>query len=184
MPFTFHSTEFKGLTVVEPAVFPDSRGYFLESFKQRDFVENGIPDQFEQDNQALSSRGALRGLHFQTEPHAQAKIVRVVQGAVFDVVVDIRKDSDTFLQHFSITLTGENKKMLYVPAGFAHGYLSLEEDTVFLYKCSGLYSPEHEAGIRWDDPDLGISWPIENPVVSEKDQKLPFSVDFFGANSE
>lgn len=184
MPFTFHPTEFRGLTVVEPKVFPDSRGYFLETFKNSDFAANGITEAFSQDNQALSSRGALRGLHFQKEPYAQAKIVRVIQGAVFDVAVDIRKESDTFLRHFTITLSGENKKMLYVPVGFAHGYLSLENNTIFVYKCSGMYSPEHEAGIRWDDPGLGISWPVEDPVVSEKDRKLPFSADFFRINSK
>ena len=177
MPFTFETTEISGLVVIKPRVFPDSRGHFLETYKKEDFTANGIDPDFVQDNQALSRKNALRGLHFQTPPFEQAKLVRVIQGAVFDVAVDLRKDSDTYLKYFGIELSGENHTMLYVPVGFAHGYLSLCDNTVFSYKCGNVYSPDHEAGVRWDDPDIGIDWPGTNFDVSDKDKELPCITD-------
>ena len=160
----------KGLLVLQPKVFEDNRGYFYESYNFDTFKSLGIKETFLQDNQSLSTqKGVLRGLHFQNEPFAQAKLVRVVTGSVLDVVVDIRKESPTYGQHFGITLTGQNKTQLYIPRGFAHGFLTLENNSLFNYKCSNIYNKDSEDGILWNDTDLGIDWGINDPILSEKD---------------
>ena len=177
LPFSFSEAEIPGLVIVEPRVFPDGRGYFLESWKRSEFVRNGIEEDFLQDNHSVSSRGVLRGIHFQNGSHAQGKLVRVVKGAVWDVGVDLRKGSASFGRWFGVELTETNHKMLYLPPGFGHGFLTLQDETHFLYKCTREYSPEHDAGIRWDDPDIGIAWPIPpntDVAVSDKDESLPF----------
>ena len=165
------NTNIDGLVVLEPRVFEDKRGYFFESYNISQFSEVGIDKIFIQDNQSLSQKGVLRGLHFQNPPFAQAKLVRVIKGAVLDVAVDIRKDSPTYGQSFSVELTEQNKKMLYIPEGFAHGFLTLEDDTIFSYKCSETYHPKAEEAILWSDKDLNINWNVENPMVSDKDEK-------------
>ena len=171
----FTPTEIPEVLLIEPKVFRDARGFFLEDYRKDAFAAQGLRADFVQDNHSLSLKGALRGLHYQVAPKAQAKLVRVVRGEVFDVVVDIRPGSKTFGRHVSEVLTAENKKMLFVPAGFAHGYLTLSDEAEFLYKVSAYYSPEHERGLRWDDPALGIRWPkLEAPYLfSEKDKKFP-----------
>lgn len=174
MPFDFEPAPLAGLVVVRPTVFSDSRGSFLESFKKSDFAAAGIVDEFLQDNQSVSRRGTLRGLHFQRPPHAQAKLVRVVRGAVWDVGVDLRGGSPTYLTWFGLELSSANALMLYIPAGFAHGFVALEDDTVFAYKCSAEYDRRSEGGIRWDDPDIGISWPIEQIEVSDRDASMSY----------
>jgi dTDP-4-dehydrorhamnose 3,5-epimerase len=176
----FIKTNIDGVIVIEPRVFPDSRGFFFESYRKELFVRNGIKDDFVQDNYSCSAKGALRGLHFQLEPKAQAKLIRVTRGSVYDVVVDIRKGSGTFGKNYGLTLSAENKKMLYVPKGFAHGFCVLEEGTEFFYKVSDYYSPEHERGILWSDPALGIPWPkIDREfILSEKDRKYPTLSNF------
>ncbi len=162
-----------GLFLIEARIFEDSRGHFFESYRSDLFAKNGIPDRFVQDNESKSSIGVLRGLHFQIEPHAQAKLVRVLKGKVFDVALDIRPASPTFGKHFSMILDSAKKQMLYLPAGFAHGFCTLEEGTEFLYKVSDFYSPEHERGILWNDPDLGIAWPKMDYILAPKDEKYP-----------
>ena len=174
MPFDFQPSGLPGIVIVKPTVFSDSRGTFFETYKKSDFIAAEIADEFSQDNQSISGKGTLRGLHFQRPPHAQAKLVRVVRGAVWDVAVDLRKDSPTYLKWFGLELSSENGLMLYIPAGFAHGFLALENDTMFAYKCSLEYNRESEGGIRWDDPDINISWPVEGIEVSEKDATLPY----------
>mgnify|MGYP000557236222 CR=1 FL=1 len=166
-----------GLLEIHPSVFGDSRGYFFESYSKQAFHDAGIKEEFVQDNQSLSSKGVLRGLHFQNPPYAQGKLVRVIQGAVLDVAVDIRVGSPTYGQHYKVELTGENKKMFWVPPGFAHGFLTLEDNTIFAYKCSGLYNKESEGSVRWDDLELGIDWNVSNPAVSEKDLIAPSFAD-------
>ena len=160
---------------IEPDVRRDPRGSFYESYKKGEFQANGISEDFVQDNQSFSTRGVLRGLHFQIAPHPQAKLVRVLKGRAFDVAVDIRKDSKTFGKYSASVLSEENKQMLYIPAGFAHGFCVLEDNTEFLYKVSDFYSPRHERGIIWNDPAIGIDWPKLDGafVLSEKDQKYP-----------
>ncbi|WP_031482077.1 dTDP-4-dehydrorhamnose 3,5-epimerase [Maridesulfovibrio frigidus] len=166
-------TEFPGLVVIEPKVFRDERGFFLESFNRPFFLENGLPVDFVQDNHAYSRGiGVLRGLHFQLPPNAQAKLVWVTRGAVNDVVVDLRKGSPTYLKAYQIELSAENFRRLFIPKGFAHGYETLTEESEFMYKVDAGYAPRSEAGIRWDDPDLAIEWKAKNPVLSEKDNKL------------
>jgi dTDP-4-dehydrorhamnose 3,5-epimerase len=160
-----------GLWILEPQVFDDGRGYFLESFRQDKFYEiTGFEGRFVQDNESMSSKGVLRGLHLQKPPMAQAKLVRVVQGSVFDVAVDIRKDSPTYGQHQAVLLSSENKRQFFVSEGFAHGFLTLEDNTIFQYKCSNYYSPDHEMGILWSDEDLAIDWKFNTPLISERDQ--------------
>ena len=174
-------TYIPGLLVVEPQVFGDSRGYFFESFNAAKFAEQtGIDTQFVQDNESRSSYGVVRGLHIQLPPHAQAKLVRVVEGRVLDVAVDLRKDSPTFGKHFAIELTGENHLQVYIPKGFAHGISVLSETAVFQYKCDGYYAPASEAAIAWNDPDLAIDWklPIEAVVLSDKDRNHPSLKEF------
>ena len=164
------TTPIENLLIIQPNVFKDTRGYFFESYNKDLFHQHGINTVFVQDNESLSQKGVLRGLHFQNPPFAQAKLVRVIQGAVMDVAVDIRKDSATYGQHFSVQLSAENKTMFYIPEGFAHGFLVLEDHTIFSYKCSRTYNKASESGILWSDPDLAINWGIKNPVLSEKDR--------------
>ena len=173
MPFTFKPAPLDGLVIVEPRVFDDERGFFYESYKASEFRSNGIDASFVQDNHSFSSKGVVRGLHFQIRPKAQGKLVRVVAGRVWDVAVDLRPESSTFGQAFGVELSGDNRRMFYVPPGFAHGYVTLEQSTHFLYKCTAEYSPAHERGVRYDDADLGIDWQVEDPVVSERDAVLP-----------
>ncbi len=172
----FLDTGFPGLLVIEPKVFEDERGYFYESYNARLYRDAGIDCDFLQDNQSKSSYGVIRGLHYQLEPHAQAKLVRVISGEVLDVVLDLRKGSPRFGESFAVRLSAENKKQLFIPRGFAHGFSVLSEEAVFFYKCDGYYEKNSERGIRFDDPDLSIDWmiPEGRQIVSEKDQKLPF----------
>ena len=166
------STSLEGLVLIEPNVFGDARGYFLESYQQEAFRNAGIDADFVQDNESCSSAGVLRGLHFQHPPHAQGKLVRVVRGRVWDVAVDIRRESPTYGQSFGVELTGDNKRQLWIPPGFAHGFYTLEDDTIFAYKCSAFYHKASEEAIRWNDPDLAIEWPLQDtPKVSEKDEQ-------------
>ncbi|MCB0819171.1 MAG: dTDP-4-dehydrorhamnose 3,5-epimerase [Bacteroidetes bacterium] len=174
----FENTFIPGLVVIYPRVFEDPRGYFFESYNRAKFVNAGIADDFVQDNQSLSEAGVLRGMHFQQPPHAQSKLVRVIRGSVLDVVVDIRKGSPTYGKHYSIELSEENKTMLYIPIGFAHGFLTLKNETLFSYKCGDLYNKDAEQGIMWNDPALEIEWNIENPVLSEKDKTNVLLKDF------
>ncbi|MFM1998444.1 MAG: dTDP-4-dehydrorhamnose 3,5-epimerase [Bacteroidota bacterium] len=164
-------TNFKDLLIIQPNVFADERGYFFESFNESRFrVETGLNITFVQDNQSMSAKGVLRGLHFQTPPKMQAKLIQVIKGAVLDVVVDLRRTQPTFGQHYKILLTSENKTQLFVPEGFAHGFAVLEDNTIFAYKCSNYYSKENDRSMLWNDPALKINWEIENPIISEKDQ--------------
>jgi len=165
-------TELLGVTIIEPRVFGDGRGYFLETYNQDRYRELGILDTFVQDNLSYSSRGVLRGLHFQN-PRPQAKLVTVLQGEVFDVALDIRVGSPTFAKFVGVVLSGENKRQVYIAPGFAHGFCVTSEAALFSYKCSDGYAPESEGGILWNDPDLGIRWPIEGPTLSAKDEKFP-----------
>ena len=165
--------------VIQPRVCEDSRGYFIETYSTRRYCEAGIASQFVQDNESCSMKGVLRGLHYQEEPYAQAKLVRVIRGAVFDVAMDIRKGSPTFGKYAAERLSAENKRQLFIPHGFAHGFLVLEDNTIFSYKCDNYYSPQHEHGIRWDDPQINIQWPtLDVPfVLSEKDKQQPLLRD-------
>ena len=172
------TTPIDGLLVIEPQIFKDTRGYFFESYNQDKMKEAGIVLSFVQDNQSLSQKGAVRGLHFQAAPFEQGKLVRVVAGAVRDVVVDIRKNSPTYGQHFSIDLSAENQLMFWIPPGFAHGFETLENNTVFLYKCTNMYDKNSEGGLLWNDPAIGIKWQTSDAIVSEKDQILPLLKDF------
>lgn len=162
-------TKIKDLLIIKPKVFADARGYFFESYNEAVFKQNGINANFIQDNQSLSNAGVLRGLHFQSPPFAQGKLVRVITGAVLDVAVDIRKGSSTYGEHIAIELTEENKTMFYIPPGFAHGFLTLRDNTIFSYKCTKLYHKESEGTVLWNDTDLNINWNITNPILSEKD---------------
>lgn len=171
-------TSIPDLVEIEPTIFGDSRGYFFSPYHKEQFHANGITAEFMQDNQSQSSKGVLRGLHFQNPPFAQGKLVRVINGAVMDVAVDIRKGSPTYGQHHCVLLTEENKKMFWVPEGFAHGFVTLEDHTVFSYKCSGLYHPESEGSLLWNDSDLNIDWGVENPQLSEKDKMAPTFKEF------
>lgn len=165
--------DIEGLCVIEPTVFQDERGYFMETYNQNDFREAGLNMVFVQDNQSMSTKGVLRGLHFQKE-FPQGKLVRAVRGAVFDVAVDLRADSETYGKWFGVVLSAENKKQFYIPEGFAHGFLVLSDEAEFAYKCTDFYHPGDEGGVKWDDPEIGIEWPIEEGmqlILSEKDQK-------------
>lgn len=165
-------TEIEGVVIIEPQVFGDDRGYFFESFSQQRFEKEVSNTVFVQDNESKSSYGVVRGLHYQLPPYTQAKLVRVVQGCVLDVVVDLRKGSSTFGKHVAVELTGENKRQFFISRGFAHGYVVLSDEAVFQYKCDNYYAPQHEGGIRFDDPALGIDWriPREKMLLSEKDK--------------
>ncbi len=171
----FHPTPIPGLLLFEPNVWSDERGYFFEAFNARTFAEGGINTQFVQDNQARSTYGVLRGLHYQVGPSAQAKLVRVFEGEVLDVAVDLREGSSTYGQSFSVVLSAGNKRQLFVPRGFAHGYAVLSETAEFFYKCDNYYDRDSEGGIRYDDPQLDIDWrlPAEDVILSEKDAVLP-----------
>ena len=168
-------TNIEGVVIIEPRIFKDDRGYFFESFSQREFEEKVCKTTFVQDNESKSSYGVLRGLHFQKPPFAQSKLVRVIKGVVLDVAVDIRKDSPTFGQYVSVELTGENHRQFFIPRGFAHGFSVLSEEVIFQYKCDNFYSPQSEGAIAWNDSDLNIDWriPVEEVVLSEKDSKHP-----------
>jgi dTDP-4-dehydrorhamnose 3,5-epimerase len=171
----FVHCDIPGLVVIEPTVFEDSRGYFYEAYNSMPFKDNGITCEFLQDNQSKSSYGVIRGLHYQLPPFAQAKLVRVLEGSIVDVAVDIRKGSPTYGQHFSIELSAENRKQLFIPEGFAHGFSVLSPSAIVLYKCDRLYNRQSEGGILYNDPDLNIDWKTEaeNAVVSDKDIWLP-----------
>ena len=173
MPFKFSMFDIQGPILVEPKVFGDDRGFFVEFYKHSDFLKAGIPDHFVQDNYSRSSKRVLRGLHFQKNPKAQGKLVRCIAGAIFDVAVDIRRESPTFGKWIAVTLSDENKHMLYIPAGFAHGFLTMSESADILYKCTEEYSPESDRGIIWNDPDIAISWDVKEPLLSGKDSALP-----------
>lgn len=162
-------TKLKGVLVLKPKVFEDARGYFFESYNANLFKAAGLDLNFVQDNQSLSQKGVLRGLHFQNNPWAQGKLVRVIKGSVFDVAVDIRKSSATYGQWFGLELTEKNKTMMYIPAGFAHGFATLEDDTIFSYKCTNFYDKASEDCLLWNDPDIGIEWRVSDPLLSEKD---------------
>lgn len=168
-------TNIEGVIIIEPRIFKDDRGYFFESFSQREFEEKVCKTTFVQDNESKSGYGVLRGLHFQKPPFAQSKLVRVIKGAVLDVAVDIRKGSLTFGQYVSVELTGENHRQFFIPRGFAHGFSVLSEEVIFQYKCDNFYSPQSEGAIAWNDPDLNIDWriPVEEVILSEKDSKHP-----------
>lgn len=168
-------TQIDGVVIIEPKVFGDHRGYFFESFSERDFNSQVRQVRFVQDNESKSSYGVLRGLHFQKPPHAQSKLVRVVKGAVLDVAVDIRKGSPTFGKHVAVELTEDNHRQFFIPRGFAHGFVVLSEEVVFQYKCDNFYAPESEGAIAWDDPDLGIDWkiPSDKVILSAKDTSHP-----------
>ena len=172
-------TFLKGSYVLKPNVIEDSRGYFFESFRISHLKERGLPFNFIQDNESKSQKGVLRGLHYQIGEHAQAKLVRVVTGSVLDIIVDLRKESDTFGQHFKVILSGENKQQLLVPKGFGHGFLVLENDTIFSYKCNNFYNKASERGSAFNDPDLDIDWgvPHDQLILSEKDKNLPLFKD-------
>lgn len=169
------NTDIQGVVIIEPKVFGDHRGYFFESFSEKDFVEAVGEVKFVQDNESKSSYGVLRGLHFQKPPHAQAKLVRVVKGRVLDVAVDLRKGSPTFGKHVAVELTEENHRQLFIPRGFAHGFAVLSDEAVFQYKCDNYYAPQSEGSVLWNDPDIGIEWgiPSEDVMLSEKDRNAP-----------
>jgi dTDP-4-dehydrorhamnose 3,5-epimerase len=176
---TIRESPLPGLLIIEPKVFEDSRGYFFESFNRRILLDAGVEAHFVQDNQSLSQYGVLRGLHYQLDPFAQSKLVRVLEGSVWDVAVDIRKDSPTFGQCFGIELSAENRLQLFIPHGFAHGFAVTSQSAVFFYKCDSFYNPEAERGIRYNDPALGIQWPIPagEAIISSKDKILPLFKD-------
>lgn len=176
MPFKFHETSIEGLTIIEPHIFEDERGYMIKDFEKNIFSEQGLPDFFIECNESKSKKGTLRGLHFQ-QRYSQGKLIRVIKGKVFDVAVDLRFNSKTFGKWEGFELSDRNHNVLYIPKGFAHGYLALEEDSIFSYKCTDIYSPEYDSGIRFNDVDIGIKWPFnivgkENIIISEKDKKL------------
>ena len=172
------NTKIPDLYIIKPRVFEDDRGYFFESYNKETFLRMGIDQNFVQDNESKSAKGVLRGLHFQKPPFTQGKLVRVMRGSVLDVAVDLRKASPTYGKWASVELTQDNKWMYWVPPGFAHGFVTLEDDTVFFYKCTNVYNKASEGSIRWDDPYLNIDWGIKNPILSEKDKTAPFFKDF------
>lgn len=177
--FKFIKTEIEDVVIVEPTVFGDHRGYFMETYNYNEFKEAGIDTVFVQDNQSKSRKGVLRGLHFQ-KTYSQAKLVRVIKGEVFDVAVDLRKGSPTYGKWVGVYLSEENKRQLFIPKHFAHGFLVLSDEAEFVYKCDDFYHPEDEGGLRWDDPDVGIKWPIPEGMeilLSDKDKKNPFLKD-------
>ncbi|MHA1408433.1 MAG: dTDP-4-dehydrorhamnose 3,5-epimerase [Candidatus Heimdallarchaeaceae archaeon] len=175
--FTKYETPIPDLYIIEPKVFGDERGFFLESYNKFEFEKIGIDNNFIQDNHSKSVKGVLRGLHFQTE-NVQAKLVRVIKGEVFDVAVDLRKDSSTFGQYYGVKLSEQNKLMFFIPKGFAHGFLSITDEVEFMYKVDDIYNPKADSGIIWNDPDINIQWPLEEiglkePILSKKDSSLP-----------
>ena len=174
MPFEFERQSIEDIILVKPKVFGDNRGFFMESYKKSEFAQNGIDVEFNQDNHSKSSAKVLRGLHYQANPHAQAKLVRCVKGRIYDVAVDIRPKSETFGQYVKVELSEENKQMLFIPAGFAHGFVVLSEEAELLYKASGEYAPQADRGVFWQDEDINIDWEIDfEPILSEKDKVQP-----------
>lgn len=176
MSCTFSPLELDGLLLIQPKHFDDERGSFMETRRLRDFRDHGVPT-LVQENESRSSIGVIRGLHFQLRPHGQGKLVRAAHGSIFDVAVDVRRDSPTFGQHVGVELSAENRLMLWVPGGFAHGFQALENNTIVVYKVTDYWAPRYETGIRYDDPELAINWPIKGPIVSEKDKALPLLAD-------
>ena len=168
-------TEIPGLMIIEPKVFGDARGYFFESYNQKMMVEAGIDIEFRQDNQSFSKYGVIRGLHFQLNPYSQTKLIRALEGAIYDVVVDLRKGSPAFGKWLGVELSADNKKQLYIPQGFAHGFSVLSEQTTILYKCDNFYNPQSEGGLAFDDPKLGIDWKVDSAkaIISDRDKKWP-----------
>lgn len=179
MPFVFKETSIVGVMIIEPRVFPDDRGFFMETYKASDFCNAGITENFVQDNLSSSTRGVLRGIHYQVNPFAQGKLVRVNSGSVWDVAVDLRRNSGTFGKWTGIELSGENKKMFYIPPGFGHGFAVLSDVAEFTYKCTAEYNPKAEGGIRWNDPELSVQWPLPADIikVSARDEQLPLLGD-------
>ncbi|RLA85081.1 MAG: dTDP-4-dehydrorhamnose 3,5-epimerase [Deltaproteobacteria bacterium] len=173
MPFRFRRLEIPEVVLIEPVVFSDERGFFMEVYKYSEFSAFGITERFLQDNHSRSVKGVLRGLHYQNPPRAQGKLVRVLQGEIFDVAVDIRRGSPTYGKWVGVRLSSENRFMLYIPPGFAHGFCVLSDYAEVHYKVTDEYSPEHEAGIIWNDPEIGIDWPVESPILSERDSRWP-----------
>lgn len=171
-------TGIEGLLIIQPQVFEDERGYFYESYNESKLEAQGFKHDFIQDNISKSEKNVLRGLHFQNPPHTQGKLVKVIKGAVLDVAVDLRIDSKTYGKHLAIELNEQNKTQFYVPAGFAHGFLTLEDNTIFSYKCTKFYNKESEEAILWNDEDLNINWGVENPTISDKDRKAIRFSDF------
>jgi dTDP-4-dehydrorhamnose 3,5-epimerase len=171
--FSFKDTEIKDLILIEYGRFQDSRGYFMERYNALEFADAGITKTFVQDNFSVSKKNVIRGLHFQKKPFEQGKLVSVIKGCIFDVAVDIRKDSETFGKWVGIELSESNNRALWIPEGFAHGFATLEENTIVYYKTTNYYSKEHESGIIWNDKDIMIDWPIKDPILSEKDRHLP-----------
>jgi dTDP-4-dehydrorhamnose 3,5-epimerase len=173
MPFTFQPTALSGVILIEPRVFADERGFFMECYKHSDFAAAGLPAAFVQENHSRSTRGTLRGLHFQRAPKAQGKLVRVVSGEIFDVAVDLRRSSPTFRRWIGMSLSAATRQSICIPPGFAHGFLVTSPEAEVIYKTTVEYSPEHEEGIRWDDPGLAIAWPASTPTLSERDRRWP-----------
>lgn len=174
MPFEFERQKIKDVILVKPKVFGDNRGFFLESYKKSEFVKNGIDVDFNQDNHSKSTAHVLRGLHYQAKPYGQAKLVRCSRGRIYDVAVDIRSNSSTFAQYVKVELSEENKQMLYIPEGFAHGFVVLSDEAELLYKASGEYAPSADRGVLWSDKDINIDWEIDfEPILSEKDKVQP-----------
>ena len=174
---TVHDTDLPGLRLIEPDVYGDARGFFMETWNADRYAAHGIDASFVQDNLSRSAHGVLRGLHFQRAPHAQGKLISVWEGAVYDVTVDIRARSETFGEWFGVTLSAENKRQLFVPEGFAHGFAVTSETALFHYKCTALYAPDAEGTVRWNDPDLGIDWPVDDLELSDKDRTAPILAD-------
>lgn len=171
------ATPIPDLFIIQPKIFEDPRGYFFESYNRANFLNHKIDAEFVQDNQSLSQKGVLRGLHFQAPPYAQGKLVRVITGSVLDVAVDIRKNSPTYGKHYSMVLDEKNKTMFWIPPGFAHGFLTLADNTIFSYKCTNVYNKESEGSILWNDPAIGIDWGISSPQLSEKDKEAKLFKD-------
>lgn len=170
-------TDIPGLLIIEPDVFADERGFFIVAYNKNHYREAGITEEFLQDNLSSSKKNVVRGLHYQAPPFDQGKLVSVTRGRVLDVAVDIRFGSPTYGQHVSVELSAENHRQFWIPAGFAHGFVALEDDTVFAYKCTNAYSKEHDRGVRWNDPAIGIEWGVTDPIVSAKDEQHPFLAD-------
>lgn len=175
--FEIKETSLNGLILIAPKIFKDIRGYFMESYKKSDFIQLGITSEFVQDNQSMSVKGVLRGLHYQCNEYAQAKLVRCIKGSIFDVAVDIRPGSDTFGKWYSVILSEENKYQLYIPEGFAHAYYTLSDHAEIIYKTSREYAPNADRGIIWNDPEINIKWPSDEPILSDKDTKHPLLKD-------
>jgi dTDP-4-dehydrorhamnose 3,5-epimerase (EC 5.1.3.13) len=173
LPFSFEGLEVPGVVLIRPKVFGDERGFFAETYKREEFEEAGIRGEFVQDNHSKSEYGVLRGLHFQRDPYSQAKVVRCIRGVIYDVAVDLRKGSDTFGRYIGVILSEYNMHQIYIPRGFAHGFLALSGVVEVFYKQDNVYAPEYEGGLIWNDPGVNISWPIDDPVLAQKDQRWP-----------